>query len=63
MKLDVKFGVRFELVHQEPRWKEHEEKMTGLVVKLEGQLRCDASLVVFSRMTRAKSVCHHGQAC
>ena len=38
--LDVKFGGRFELVHQEPTWKEHEEKMTGLVFKLEGQLRC-----------------------
>ena len=38
--LDVKIGGRFAPVCQEPTWNEHEEKMIGLVFKLEGKLRC-----------------------
>ena len=37
--LDVKIGGKFSPVCQEPTWKETEEKMTGLVFKLEGKLR------------------------
>ena len=38
--LDVINGGKFELVGQEPTWKELEEKMIGLVFNLEGKLRC-----------------------
>ena len=38
--LDAKVGGRVEAVYQEFTWKENEQTMTGLVLKLEGKLRC-----------------------
>ena len=37
--LDVKVGGGVEPVHEESAWQENEEKMTGLVCKLDGKLR------------------------